>query len=88
MFLSLVLQDYRIPVCAQLLVMIVIAGRLSLLGTRSSHPVRPRRGEDDEGRDSLILGQDGLPWRRPRQGGRPSTTDAQNWPMGQILVLK
>jgi len=32
MFLSLVLQDYRIPVCAQLLVMIVIAGRLSLLG--------------------------------------------------------
>jgi len=33
MFLSLVLQDYRIPVCAQLLVMIVIAGRLSLLGS-------------------------------------------------------
>jgi len=32
MFLSLVLQDYRIPVSAQLLVMIVIAGRLSLLG--------------------------------------------------------
>jgi len=32
MFLSLVLQDYRIPVCAQLLVMILIAGRLSLLG--------------------------------------------------------
>jgi len=32
MVLSLVLQDYRIPVCAQLLVMIVIAGRLSLLG--------------------------------------------------------
>jgi len=32
MFLSLVLQDYRILVCAQLLVMIVIAGRLSLLG--------------------------------------------------------
>jgi len=32
MFLSFVLQDYRIPVCAQLLVMIVIAGRLSLLG--------------------------------------------------------
>jgi len=32
LFLSLVLQDYRIPVCAQLLVMIVIAGRLSLLG--------------------------------------------------------
>jgi len=32
MFLSLVLQDYRIPVCGQLLVMIVIAGRLSLLG--------------------------------------------------------
>ena len=32
MFLSLVLQNYRIPVCAQLLVMIVIAGRLSLLG--------------------------------------------------------
>ena len=32
MFLSLVLQDYRIPVCAQLLVMIVIAGRLLLLG--------------------------------------------------------
>ena len=32
MFLSLVLQDYRIPVCAQLLVMIVIAGSLSLLG--------------------------------------------------------
>jgi len=31
MFLFLVLQDYRIPVCAQLLVMIVIAGRLSLL---------------------------------------------------------
>ena len=30
--LSLVLQDYRIPVYAQLLVMIVIAGRLSLLG--------------------------------------------------------
>ena len=33
MFLSLVLQDYRIPVCAQLLVMIVIAGRLWLLGS-------------------------------------------------------
>jgi len=32
LFLSLVLQDYRIPVCAQLLVMIVIAGRLLLLG--------------------------------------------------------
>jgi len=31
LFLSLVLQDYRIPVGAQLLVMIVIAGRLSLL---------------------------------------------------------
>ena len=32
LFLSLVLQDYRIPVCAQWLVMIMIAGRLSLLG--------------------------------------------------------
>jgi len=32
MFLALVLQDYRIPVCVQLRVMIVIAGRLSLLG--------------------------------------------------------
>jgi len=32
MFLSLVLQDYRIPVCVQLLLMIVIAGRLSFLG--------------------------------------------------------
>jgi len=32
LFLSWVLQDYRIPVCAQLLVMIVIAGRLPLLG--------------------------------------------------------
>ena len=32
LFLALVLQDYRIPVCAQLLVMIVIAGRLSLSG--------------------------------------------------------
>jgi len=32
MFLSLVLQDNRIPVSAQLLVMIVIAGRLWLLG--------------------------------------------------------
>jgi len=32
LFLSLVLQDYRIPVCAQLLVMIVIAGWLSLSG--------------------------------------------------------
>jgi len=32
MFHSLFLQDYRIPVCAQLLVMIVIAERLSLLG--------------------------------------------------------
>jgi len=32
MFLSFVLQDYRIPVCEQLLVMIMIAGRLSLLG--------------------------------------------------------
>jgi len=32
MFLSLVLQEHRIPVCAQLLVMIVIAGRLWLLG--------------------------------------------------------
>jgi len=32
MFLSLVLQDYRIPVYTQLLVMIVIAGRLFLLG--------------------------------------------------------
>jgi len=32
LFLSLVLQGYRILVCGQLLVMIVIAGRLSLLG--------------------------------------------------------
>ena len=32
MFLALVLQDYWIPVCVQLRVMIVIAGRLSLLG--------------------------------------------------------
>ena len=32
MFLSLVLQDFWIPVYAQLLVMIVIAGRLSLFG--------------------------------------------------------
>jgi len=32
MFLSLALQDYRIPVCGQLLVMIVIVERLSLLG--------------------------------------------------------
>jgi len=32
MFLSLVLQDYRIPVCAQLLVMILIGGSLSVLG--------------------------------------------------------
>jgi len=32
MFVSLVLQDYRIPVCVKLLVMIVIAGRVSLLG--------------------------------------------------------
>jgi len=32
MFLSLILQDYRIPVCTQLLVMIVIAGKPSLLG--------------------------------------------------------
>jgi len=32
LFLSLVLQDYRIQGCAQLLVMIVIAGMLSLLG--------------------------------------------------------
>ena len=31
MFLVLVWQDYRILVCAQLLVMIVIAGRLSVL---------------------------------------------------------
>ena len=44
-----------------------------ILGTRSSRPVRPRRGEDDEGRDSLVLGRDGLPWRRPSRGGRPST---------------
>ena len=40
-------------------------------GTNSSRPVRPRRGEDDKGRD-----------------GRPSTKDAQNWLMRQILVLK
>jgi len=32
MYLSLVLHDNRILVCAQLLVLIVIAGRLSLLG--------------------------------------------------------
>jgi len=32
LFLSLVMQDYRIPVYAQLRVMIVIAGRLSVLG--------------------------------------------------------
>jgi len=32
LFLSFVLQDYRILVCAQLLVMIVIAGRLLVLG--------------------------------------------------------
>jgi len=31
MFVSLVLQDHRMPVCAQLLVMTGIAGRLSLL---------------------------------------------------------
>jgi len=31
MFLSLVLQDYRLPVCAPLLVMMVIARRLFLL---------------------------------------------------------
>jgi len=31
MFLSLVLQDYRVPVYAELLVMIMIAGKLSLL---------------------------------------------------------
>ena len=30
LMLCLGLQDYRIPVCAQLLVMIMIAGRLSL----------------------------------------------------------
>jgi len=33
MLLSLALQDYRIPVCAQLLVMIVIAERLFLLSS-------------------------------------------------------
>ena len=33
----------------------------SSMNTRSSRPVRPRRGEDDEGRDSLVLGRDGLP---------------------------
>jgi len=54
----------------------------------SSRPVRPRRGGDDKGRDCLVLGWDGLTWRRSGRGGRPSTTDAQNWPMGQILVLK
>jgi len=32
MFLSLVLEDYRILLSAQLLLMIVIAGRLSILG--------------------------------------------------------
>ena len=32
MFLSLVLQDYRILVCAQLVVMIMTAGTLSLSG--------------------------------------------------------
>jgi len=32
MFLSRVFQDYRISVCVQLLVMIVIPARLSLLG--------------------------------------------------------
>ena len=32
MFLSWVFQDYRISVCAQLLVMIMIPGRLALLG--------------------------------------------------------
>ena len=32
MYLSLVLQDYRSPVCAQLQVMCVIAGRLWLVG--------------------------------------------------------
>jgi len=32
MLLSLGLEDYWIPVCAQLLVMIVMAGRLSLFG--------------------------------------------------------
>jgi len=43
-----------------------VAEQLVLLATNSSRPVRPRRGEDDEGRD-------GLSWRRPRRGGRPST---------------
>ncbi|PUU72163.1 hypothetical protein B9Z19DRAFT_1138931 [Tuber borchii] len=40
-------------------------------GSDLSRPVRPRRGEDDKGRDCLVL--DGVDGRR-----RPSTTDAQN----------
>ena len=50
----------------------------------SSRPVCPRWDEDDKGRDCLILGRDGVPWRRPR---RPSATDTQKCAMGQILVL-
>ena len=48
--------------------------------SQSSRRVRPRRDEDDKGRDRL-------PWRSPRWGGRPSTTDVQNWSIRQILVL-
>ena len=44
----------------------------------SSRPVRPRRGEDDKGRDCLVLGRD----------GRPSTAGTQYWSMRQILVLE
>jgi len=53
MFLFLVLQDYRILVCAQLLVMIVIAGRLSLLGFVFK-PVSCRAG-DSRLRQTLSL---------------------------------
>ena len=44
----------------------------------SSCLVRSRRGEDDKGRDCLVLGRD----------GRPSTAGTQYWSMRQILVLK
>ena len=59
----------------------MVRGTLPVSFTSSSPPVRPRWGEDDKGRD-------GLPWRSPGRGGRPSTTSTQYWSMRQILVLK
>ena len=45
----------------------IVPGTLPVSLPGSSPPVRPRRGEDDKGRD-------GLPWRSPGRDRQPPTT--------------